>query len=54
VTLAPVELPGATGQEFTVSAVLQLAGLAAGPGAGLVLAVGPHGHLAGVRLRPAP
>ena len=54
VTLAPVELPGATGQEFTVSAVLQLAGLAAGPGARLVLAVGPHGHLAGVRLRPAP
>ena len=54
VTLAPVELPGGTGQEFTVSPVLQLAGLAAGPGAGLVLAAGPHGHLAAVRLRPAP
>lgn len=54
VTLVPVELPGQTGSEFTVSPVLQLAGLAAGPGAGLLLAVGPHGHLAGVRLRPAP
>lgn len=54
VTLAPLDLPGSTGQDFTVSAVLQLAGLAAGPGSGLVLAAGPHGHLAGVRLRPAP
>ncbi|MFL6130933.1 MAG: beta-ketoacyl synthase N-terminal-like domain-containing protein [Mycobacteriales bacterium] len=53
VALAAVELPGATGQEFTVSPVLQLAGLAAGHAAGLVLSVGPHGHLAGVRLRPA-
>jgi 3-oxoacyl-[acyl-carrier-protein] synthase II len=53
VTLAPVELPGHSGQEFTVSPVLQLAGLAAAHGAGLVLAAGPHGHLAGVRLRPA-
>jgi hypothetical protein len=50
---AGVDLPGATGQDFTVSPVLQLAGLAAGPGHGLVLAAGPHGHLAGVRLRPA-
>jgi 3-oxoacyl-(acyl-carrier-protein) synthase len=53
VELAPVDLPGATGQDFTVSAVLQLAGLAATAGTGLVLSAGPHGHLAGVRLRPA-
>lgn len=53
VELASVDLPGATGQDFTVSPVLQLAGLAAEHGHGLVLAVGPHGHLAGVLLRRA-
>jgi 3-oxoacyl-(acyl-carrier-protein) synthase len=53
VELAGVDLPGSTGQDFTVSPVLQLAGLAAEHGHGLVLAVGPHGHLAGVRLRSA-
>lgn len=53
VDLVPLDLPGAGGQDFAVSPVLQLAGLAAGAAGGLVLSAGPHGHLAGVLLRPA-
>lgn len=51
VELVETELPGADGRDFTVSPLLQLAGLARGPGHGLVLTAGPHGHLAGILLR---
>jgi 3-oxoacyl-[acyl-carrier-protein] synthase II len=46
------EYLGAGGEHFTVSALLQVAGLVAEHGGGLVLATSPHGHIAAVLLRP--
>jgi len=40
------------GEQFTVSALLQVAGVIAEHGAGLVVATSPHGHIAAVLLRP--
>ncbi|HEY0168568.1 MAG TPA: beta-ketoacyl synthase N-terminal-like domain-containing protein [Jatrophihabitans sp.] len=52
IELLEAELTGADGRDFTVSPLLQLAGLAAAPAGGLVLAASPHGHVAAVLLRP--
>lgn len=53
VELTRLDLLGAAGHHFTVSPLLQLVGLAAEHGPALVLATSPHGHIAGVHLRPA-
>jgi 3-oxoacyl-[acyl-carrier-protein] synthase II len=46
------EYLGIGGEHFTVSALLQVAGLIAECGGGLVVATSPHGHIAAVLLRP--
>jgi 3-oxoacyl-[acyl-carrier-protein] synthase II len=51
VSLDPRAYPGHRGEDFTVSALLQLAGLAADHGHGLVVCASPHGHVAAVYLR---
>jgi hypothetical protein len=48
------EYLGINGEHFTVSAMLQVAGLIAEHGGGLVVATSPHGHVAAVLLRPVP
>jgi hypothetical protein len=50
--LARQGFAGADGRYFTVSPMLQMAGLIAAHGQGLVIAVSPHGHLAALRLAP--
>lgn len=44
--VAPASFVGASGAFITASPVLQLAGLAAGPGRGLLVATSPQGHVA--------
>jgi hypothetical protein len=51
-TLVRHEYLGAGGEQFTVSALLQIAGLIAEHGGGLVVATSQHGHIAAVLLRP--
>jgi hypothetical protein len=51
VTLVRHEYLGVGGEFFTVSALLQVAGLIAEHGGGLVVATSPHGHIAAVLLR---
>lgn len=51
ITLLPRRYPGADGGHFTVSALLQMAGLLAEHGHGLVVAASPHGHVAAVLLQ---